>query len=954
MPEPARLDAFLKLDTGTHTHDIVQIVVSPDGRKLVTAGECTLRVWDAQTRRPLHVLLGQVAARSEEVFGSGNVIRMALSPRDGRSLVVLKGWSLTPGAKRRERPHTEVQVFDIETGNLRTRFLDNGCAEDLDFSADGRHLALAGPDARVRVFAARDVLQAGFRRVPAPLAQRRFLPFARGRRYACAVRFVPAPHRPGAADRLVVAVNAGPAARDEPPPAGAIAWGSFCGAAGLRCDRLLGTDGPVHPPTLAASDEWAVVGAWRTVPRGRQALGRVLGFSHDGLQQPVLYTEAPPSSTAFAPTGNRLLVGMLALGAAVPGLASVPVQAYAVSCLGFELRSTYLGHDHDVLALGFLADDGAVSAGGDSQSIHFWDCASQVGQLQAVIRGAGRTVFDARVSASQQVLFSTVPRRDAPLNRLQRQRTFCLRTLTLGATEPALVRVAPSDRGKWVVLDVTGRSQLIPIRHGPSAYGDDLDLPPDLTLFVGSDDEWVLWTRSGYYDASRLGARRMGYHVNRGADQEALFLPSDRFKAFHRPDIVAAVVRHGSEARARAAGVAIEPLDVARLLPPVIELEGGEPQPRGDELRLRFSVRPLDPANPVTRVWVLRNDRFAWTTHGPVRRTRFDLTLPLGPGRNVFSVRAENACGRAVPIEREVWGPKAAPQAPLAADAPGHLFLLAVGVSDFAVAGTPRAEQFRLRALKCAHRDAIAVYNALACSVESDTFDRRRPQRNRAFDAVHAHLLVDAAATKAAIRDTLRSLCRQIEARGRAPGAERDVLVIFLAGHGVQLAGDPNLYFLNHDMVLDDAEETGLAMLEIGEMIARVPAEVVVLVDTCHSGLAGNGIDRGVGPEEVARRLQEVSERGMYVLSAARAEEIAHEGGERGHGVFTAALLATLKSPRYLQRDAKGRGASLGMAGLMAGLQAEMPRITARLGKPAQTPVFRLFGDLLPLTIHRR
>jgi uncharacterized caspase-like protein len=179
------------------------------------------------------------------------------------------------------------------------------------------------------------------------------------------------------------------------------------------------------------------------------------------------------------------------------------------------------------------------------------------------------------------------------------------------------------------------------------------------------------------------------------------------------------------------------------------------------------------------------------------------------------------------------------------------------------------------------------------------------------------------------------------------------VLVVFLAGHGVQVVGDRNLYFLNYDTDFD-REETGLTLMELGEMLATVPAEVVVLIDTCHSGMAGSGIDQGIGPEEVARRLQEVSERSMYVLSAARADEIAQEGDGRGHGVFTAALLATLRSRRYLQRDEGARTESLSMASLMAGLQAEAPRITAQLHKPPQTPVFRLFGDVLPLTIYRR
>lgn len=944
MTEPAGLDVFLKLDTGTHTSAIVQMLVTPDGRTLITAGECTVRIWDAKTRRQRFMLLGQVADRSEEVFGSGNVLRMAVSPRDGRSLVVLKSCWPARGAPGRRRTATEVQVFNTETGTLQSRFLQTGDACDLDFSPDGRFLAMAGRDATVQVFAARDVLNAGFDRPPIALAGRRFGTTRRGASNAVAVRFVPGGHWPAGTRGLVIA------------QADQLVWACFSPRSGLHSDRSEVFDFKLEPETLTANEDWAVVAAGGTVPVNGVAMGQVVCRMHDGQDQLSLFTESPAASAQFAPTGCRLLVGLSQSREGDSAFSAPPVHAYAVSCAGFQLRSSYYGHDFHVKGLAFLADDLAVTSGGDSQSIHLWDCATHVGQMQAVIRSVGRTVRDAQVSPSQQVLFSTVPRQVLPFDQLRRQQTFCLQSLTLGATDPCIVDEPVLDGEKWVILDINENSQIIPIRHAPTAYGADMDRPPDLTLFVGSDDEWVLWTRSGYYDASAQGARRMGYHVNRGTDQAAVFVSSDRFKAFHRPDIVRAVIAHGCENAARDAGVKIEPLDVAAILPPVVELLAAEPAAADGEIRLRFSVRPLTPGSQVTRAWVLRNDRFAWTTPlpGPLRRTRYDVTLPLGPGRNVFSIRAENQAGRAEPIDRVFWGPKATSNNALAFGATGNLYLLSVGVSNFRAANTPPAQQRDIFPLHCAHRDAMAVYNALACSAKSDSYDASRPQKNLAFDAVHGTLLVDAQATKSAIRGALRALCKQIEARGNAPGAERDVLVIFLAGHGLQVVGDPNLYFLNHDMVLDDAEETGLALLEIGELIATVPAEVVILIDTCHSGMAGNGVDRGVGPDEMARRLQEVSERGMYVLSAARAEEIAHEGGNKGHGVFTAALLATLNSRRYLQRDGHGRGESLSMASLMAGLQAELPRITKALRKPEQTPVFRLYGDLLPLTIYRR
>ena len=45
--------AWLRLETGQHTGRVQQIQAAPDGKTLVSAGDCTLRVWDAATRQGL-------------------------------------------------------------------------------------------------------------------------------------------------------------------------------------------------------------------------------------------------------------------------------------------------------------------------------------------------------------------------------------------------------------------------------------------------------------------------------------------------------------------------------------------------------------------------------------------------------------------------------------------------------------------------------------------------------------------------------------------------------------------------------------------------------------------------------------------------------------------------------------------------------------------------------------
>jgi hypothetical protein len=73
-----------------------------------------------------------------------------------------------------------------------------------------------------------------------------------------------------------------------------------------------------------------------------------------------------------------------------------------------------------------------------------------------------------------------------------------------------------------------------------------------LALFVEPQTrKWVAWTPAGYYMASAGGEDLIGWHVNRGWNQEADFFPASQFRAeYNRPDIVRIVLKTRDEAEA--------------------------------------------------------------------------------------------------------------------------------------------------------------------------------------------------------------------------------------------------------------------------------------------------------------------------------------------------------------------------------------------------------------------
>ena len=67
---------------------------------------------------------------------------------------------------------------------------------------------------------------------------------------------------------------------------------------------------------------------------------------------------------------------------------------------------------------------------------------------------------------------------------------------------------------------------------------------PILNLFVGRyNNEWIIWTPKGYYNASKNGEIYLGYHLNHGEGHEAEFLEISKFrKELYRPKLIEKIV----------------------------------------------------------------------------------------------------------------------------------------------------------------------------------------------------------------------------------------------------------------------------------------------------------------------------------------------------------------------------------------------------------------------------
>ena len=331
-----------------------------------------------------------------------------------------------------------------------------------------------------------------------------------------------------------------------------------------------------------------------------------------------------------------------------------------------------------------------------------------------------------------------------------------------------------------------------------------------LTLFHGSDGEWVAWTPTGHYTASPNGDKMVGWQINRGIDKAADYVKAAQLRDhFYRPAIVANTIRlHDVNlAIAQAGGETFRLEQLNTTLPPefiILEQENPSSTLRKQvEIVLNFKKQP-DKIRAYVNNGLMNIKKWAPSLReNDYQKT---ITLPLRFGSNAIRIVAENQTGTAgQTLQVEVKSRHK--------DNQGTLYLIAIGVSQYQDANM---------SLRFAATDARAIHALLTA------------QAGKRYNKVESRLLADGATTPTAanIRAALQ-LFKQ--------ATPDDTVVLFLSGHGDNSSGR-DYYFLSHDAQEQGSNwnpQTVIKWRELQDVLENTIArQRVLLVDTCYSGAA--------------------------------------------------------------------------------------------------------------------
>lgn len=437
-----------------------------------------------------------------------------------------------------------------------------------------------------------------------------------------------------------------------------------------------------------------------------------------------------------------------------------------------------------------------------------------------------------------------------------------------------------SQDGRWIV----------------ASYGDGTirwhrasDGVEQLAFFPHADKQrWVMWTPSGYYDASPGAENLIGWHANNGKDHAADFFPASRFRdRFYRPDVLAQILNTQDEAdavrlaNAESGRRQTATASIADVLPPVVEIisPASDVAVKTTTVKVRYNVRTLADA-PVTGMRVRVNGQAVSAERALKLKnnaaSEIDVEIPEQDSEIQLFAENKNGVSTAA-VLRVTWAGKKAPAASAENLFKPKLYVLAVGVSKY------KNPDYNLGLAAKDAKDFAAVL---------------KKQQGRLYGEVVVKLLTDDSATRDDVVDGLDWLKQQVTAR--------DVGMMFIAGHGMN-DNQGKYFFLPHNADPDKLLRTGVAQTDIRDTLNSLAGKAVFFVDTCHAGNAlGTSKTRAIGSTTDAF-INELgsAENGVVVFSSSTGKQLSQENAAWGNGAFTKAVVEGLSGKADFGKNGK-------------------------------------------------
>jgi WD40 repeat protein len=516
---------------------------------------------------------------------------------------------------------------------------------------------------------------------------------------------------------------------------------------------------------------------------------------------------------------------------------------------------------------------------------------------------------------------------------------------TIGLTDDGKI-IAGLVRGNLFVFDKNGKRLANLSKHQSYAtaigYKDNIvvtagkdhiikfwnlnDIPknskkirPFINLYIGQNNDWVIWTADGFYDSSKEDIG-IGWHVDTNSNKESYFYAVKQFSRYlYRPDIIEKTIQTSSRLKALNYFYKDEPelrkVTSAQLInraPTGFYINNLQLlSPNKARLQIKFqdnnANRPDSIAIFVNASQVL--PKFKKNDTSLALKDTLEYDIPLLAKENIVKVSIQNKWAEGTAstyIESLNFKPKAK-----------KLYMLAVGINDYKQVGIP--------SLVSPQKDAINIAKYLS--------------KNKNYTSVEQKVLLSSneTITSKLILDELVKISNKSE--------PQDDIVVFFAGHGITNSKGYN--FVTQDarasfqgnfiqnskrglLVKKEKQikstnnqetyeftfkkNTTLDWKRLNDTLAQIRGRKMIIVDSCQAG----GVMKKIKPS-LRKLAKDIHSTESIIMSASTSQEFAVENNK--NGLFTSALLNSIEKTdnnlmfselssnvtQYVQKATKGK-----------------------------------------------
>ncbi|MCK5728799.1 MAG: caspase family protein, partial [Methylococcales bacterium] len=439
---------------------------------------------------------------------------------------------------------------------------------------------------------------------------------------------------------------------------------------------------------------------------------------------------------------------------------------------------------------------------------------------------------------------------------------------------------------------------------------------PMLNIFVSKDNEFVAWTKEGFFNASKNGAQYIGYHINQGANKAAKFVAVDKFyDTFYRPDLIARALK-GEDLSKYAQGVDIDQL-LKTGLAPKVAFETKSHLSKKRDVTLTFELceqeggyKNLTLSLNGIAIDVLDSESSAGKTK--VACFKAEHPISLVNGKNVLTLKASNYQGT---IESNT--------AKITLDYKGvsrikpTLHILALGIDKY------RDGDLQL---KYSVADAAGFVEAVTSVAKP------------LFAEIKVYKMTDSEVTK----ENVLAKFKQVGANTK----RNDVFMLYMAGHGITDVKTGSYYYIPYDFRFSNensVREKAMSQQDFKLALSKIKAlKSLTIIDTCNSGGYAEAQARGMLEKTAINKLARATGRSTIVASSK--DQVALEGYQ-GHGVFTYTLIEALKGKAFNSKNI------ITIKGLAAYIEDVLPDRTYKKWGYEQVPQSFITGNDFPIGI---